>query len=247
MKVLLFPTCLPDLFFPQAISAAERVLLRAGCEVEWRKEAVCCGQPAWNSGHVRAARRVASGALRALGGDEPIVACSGSCATMIHEYWPELFSGTEWERAANDASHRVREFSQFVADEMGVEALPPARLDREVVAGYHDSCHMMRALGVREAPRKLLRHVRGLQLRELEASTRCCGFGGTFSIRYSELSAAMGDEKVNDAAARTIDVLVASDLGCLMHICGRAEARGVPLPGRYIAEVLDDAMGDGRS
>jgi L-lactate dehydrogenase complex protein LldE len=101
---------------------------------------------------------------------------------------------------------------------------------------------MMRMLGIREAPRMLLGHIEGLELRELHDMTRCCGFGGTFSIRYPDLSAAMGDEKVDDAAARRLDLLVASDLGCLMHICGRADARRVRLPGRYIAEILDDAL-----
>jgi L-lactate dehydrogenase complex protein LldE len=242
VRVLLFPTCLPDLFFPGAVRAAERVLTRAGCVVEFRSEVVCCGQPGWNSGHVEEARRVASGALRALEGSEPIVSCSGSCTTMIHEYWPELFEGTPLGSAAKDASHRVREFSSFVAEDIGIDSLPPARLERETVAAYHDSCHMMRMLGISEAPRRLLAHIDGLELRDLAAPERCCGFGGTFSLRYPQLSAAMGDEKVDDASARGADVLVASDLGCLMHICGRAQARGLPLPGRYIAELLDDAM-----
>jgi L-lactate dehydrogenase complex protein LldE len=245
MKVLLLPTCLPDLLFPAAVRAAERVLERGGCDVEFRREAVCCGQPGWNSGHVAEARRVALGALRALGGDEPIVSCSGSCATMIHEYWPELFAGTAWHEEAQHAAARVREFSSFVADELGVEALGPARLPRGAVLTYHDSCHMMRMLKVRDAPRKLLGHIAGVELRELASSERCCGFGGTFSIRYPELSTAMGDEKVNDAAERGVETMIASDLGCLMQICGRARARGVPLRGRYIAEILDEALGNG--
>ncbi len=242
VKVLLFPTCLPDLFFPSAVQAAERVLARASCTVDFRRQAVCCGQPAWNSGHVPEARRVASRALDALAGSEPIISCSGSCSTMIHEYWPELFEGTRWAGAAEDAAQRVREFSAFVADELGVESLGPARLSRHTVAGYHDSCHMMRMLGITDAPRRLLGHVEDLELRELAASTRCCGFGGTFSIRYPEVSAAMGDEKVDDVVAHDIDVLVASDLGCLMHICGRAGARGVRVRGRHVAEILDEAL-----
>jgi L-lactate dehydrogenase complex protein LldE len=242
VKVLLFPTCLPDLLFPSAVRAAERVLVRAGCTVDFRTEAVCCGQPAWNSGHVAEARRVAAGALDALSGTEPIVSCSGSCSTMIHEYWPELFEGTRWARAAEDAAQRVREFSAFVADELGVESLGPARLSRHTVAGYHDSCHMMRMLGIADAPRRLLAHIEDLELRDLATPTRCCGFGGTFSIRYPEVSAAMGDEKVDDVVARDIDVLVASDLGCLMHICGRAGARGLSVRGSHVAEILDEAL-----
>jgi len=241
LRVLFFPTCLPDLFFPSAVRAASRVLARVGCAVEFRKQVVCCGQPGWNSGHVADARRVAAGALRALAGTEPIVSCSGSCATMMHEYWPELFAGTSHAALAADVAARVREFSSFLADDVGADRLPPARLE-PTVAAYHDSCHMLRMLRISEAPRRLLSRIEGLEVRTLQAPARCCGFGGTFSVRYPELSAAMADEKVDDAEARGIDVLIASDLGCLMQVCGRARARGVPLSGRYIAEVLDEAL-----
>jgi L-lactate dehydrogenase complex protein LldE len=224
MKVLLFPTCLPDVFFPHAIAAAQRVLSRAGCEVEFRRAAVCCGQPAWNSGHLKEARRVAVGALEAMRGDEPIVSCSGSCTSMVHEYWPELFAETKWEHQAAEAAERVHEFSDFVVDVLGLESIGAASLGSETVVGYHDSCHMMRMLGIKEAPRALLSHIGNLRLTEMAASERCCGFGGTFSIRYPELSGAMADEKVNDASAHDITRLVACDLGCLMHICGPRRA-----------------------
>jgi L-lactate dehydrogenase complex protein LldE len=241
VKVLLLPTCLPSLFFPGAVGAARRVLERAGCEVEHRKAAVCCGQPGWNSGHLAEARRVASGALEALAGDEMIVSCSGSCATMIHEYWPELFADTRYEDDARSAASRIREFSSFLADDVGPESLGPAALEGKVVAGYHDSCHMMRALGVKGAPRRLLERVQGLELRPLDTAERCCGFGGTFSLRYPELSAAIADEKIDDASSKGITRLIASDLGCLMHITGRAAKRGVHLRPSHVAEVLDEA------
>jgi L-lactate dehydrogenase complex protein LldE len=241
VKVLLLPTCLPNLFFPGAVGAARRVLERAGCEVEHRKAAVCCGQPGWNSGHLAEARRVASGALEALAGDEVIVSCSGSCATMIHEYWPELFADTRYEDDARSAASRIREFSSFLADDVGPESLGPAALEGKVVAGYHDSCHMMRALGVKGAPRRLLERVQGLELRPLDTAERCCGFGGTFSLRYPELSAAIADEKIDDASSKGVTRLIASDLGCLMHITGRAAKRGVHLRPSHVAEVLDEA------
>ena len=234
MRVLLFPTCLAELVRPQAAIAAQEVLERAGLSVEVRSGAVCCGQPAWNSGHVKEARRVARGTMAALDDGREVVVCSGSCSTMMHEYWPQLFDGTRDEERARRVSARVHEFSSFVAKQ---------ELPVEVSAGgikctYHDSCHMMRALGIAEAPRKLLGMVDGLELRELEASERCCGFGGTFSLRYPELAATMADEKVDDVVDRDAGVLVSSDIGCLMHICGRAEARGLSLEGRYIAEML---------
>jgi L-lactate dehydrogenase complex protein LldE len=241
VKVLLLPTCLPNLFYPSAVDAARRVLERAGCEVEQRQDAVCCGQPGWNSGHLAEARRVASGALEALAGDEVIVSCSGSCATMIHEYWPELFADTRYEDGAKSAASRIREFSSFLADDLGPESLGSAALEQRIVAAYHDSCHMMRALGVRSAPRRLLERVEGLELRSLDTAERCCGFGGTFSLRYPELSAAIADEKIDDVSSKGVTRLIASDLGCLMHITGRAAKRGVDLRPSHVAEVLDEA------
>jgi L-lactate dehydrogenase complex protein LldE len=245
--VVLFPTCLGALLFPRAAEAARRVLEAAGLEVVGRRGAVCCGQPAWNSGHVSDARRVASGALDALRGDDPIVLCGGSCATMVSHYWPELFEGTPRRGDAEEVAHRAREFSSFLADDVGVERLGPLRTSSPRALAYHDSCHMLRGLGIADAPRQLLGAVEGLEVRRLTAQDRCCGFGGTFSIRYPELSAAMADEKVDDMTAQGVDEVVASDLGCLMQICGRAEARGVSLPGRYIAEVLDEALEHARA
>jgi L-lactate dehydrogenase complex protein LldE len=221
------------------------VLERAGCEVEQRDGAVCCGQPGWNSGHLAEARRVASGTLAALAGDEVIVSCSGSCASMIHEYWPQLFADTRFAGEASQVSARIREFCSFVADELGPESLGPAALGTKVVAAYHDSCHMMRMLGIKSAPRRLLERIEGLELRPLETAERCCGFGGTFSLRYPELSAAIADEKVDDARARGVTRLIASDLGCLMHISGRAASRGIALRPSYVAEVLDEASASG--
>jgi len=237
MPTLLFPTCLTELVRPQAATAAQVVLERAGCEVEVRPGAVCCGQPAWNSGHVEAARRVARGTLEALDAGSDVVVCSGSCSTMMHEYWPQLFEGTADEERAHRVSARVHEFASFVAEVLGGTDLPVPR-SHGLTCSYHDSCHMMRALGISGAPRRLLERVEGLEVRELEATERCCGFGGTFSLRYPDLASAMADEKVDDAVERGASLLVSSDIGCLMHICGRAGARGIRLEGRYIAEML---------
>ena len=235
MRVILFPTCLAELVRPQAAKAARQVLERAGCEVEVRPGGVCCGQPAWNSGHIEEARRVARGTMEALDDGRTVVVCSGSCSTMMHEYWPQLFDGTADHERARKVSVLVHEFSSFVAEELEDKELP-ARSGVGVTCSYHDSCHMMRALGIADAPRRLLS--KRVELRELAATERCCGFGGTFSLRYPDLAAAMADEKVDDAVERDADLLVSSDIGCLMHICGRAEARGIRLEGRYIAEML---------
>jgi L-lactate dehydrogenase complex protein LldE len=173
--------------------------------------------------------------MEALDDGRAVVVCSGSCSTMMHEYWPQLFDGTADQERARRVSVLVHEFSSFVAEELEDEELP-ARAAVGVTCSYHDSCHMMRALGIAAAPRRLLS--KRVELRELAATERCCGFGGTFSLRYPDLAAAMADEKVDDAVERDADLLVSSDIGCLMHICGRAEARGIRLEGRYIAEML---------
>jgi L-lactate dehydrogenase complex protein LldE len=240
-RVTLFPTCLATLLFPGAAEAGRRVLEVAGVEVGDASD-VCCGQPAWNSGHVDEARRVATGALDAVAGNDPVVVCSGSCTTMIKHYWPDLFAGTEHHDRALEVADNARELCSFLVDDVGVEALGPLRARKPAAVGYHDSCHMLRGLGIRDAPRKLLAHIDGIEVHDLPAAERCCGFGGTFSLRYPELSSAMADEKVDDLQAQHVDEVVASDLGCLMQIRGRAEARSVPLGGRYIAEVVADAL-----
>lgn len=241
MRAVLFPTCLVETLFPQAGRAALELLKRAGCEVEVRKDAVCCGQPAWNSGYIEEARRVGTGAVRALAaGSDPVVLCSGSCTSMVREYWPELFSGTPEEDAARRVSARARELSQFLARDLGPQRLGRLELPGTRVA-HHDSCHMLRILGETEAPRRLLGAIAGLELQELSEPGLCCGFGGTFSLRFPELSGAMADEKIADAEASGATVLTACDLGCLMHISGRAGATGRDLRCAYIAELLREA------
>lgn len=246
-KVTLFPTCLARLLYPDAIGAARRVLQWVGLDVEEAKDAVCCGQPAWNSGHVEEARRVARGAVRELAGEDPVVLCSGSCTTMVVHYWSELFEGTELEEKARAVATRTQEFSTFLVEHADVDSFEVLELPEETTVAYHDSCHMLRALGIRTAPRELLRRIGGLELKELTAQNRCCGFGGTFSVRFPELSTAMADEKVDDLVDKEVSGVIASDLGCLMQICGRAHARGVRLDGRYIAEVLDEAIEQSRA
>jgi L-lactate dehydrogenase complex protein LldE len=129
-------------------------------------------------------------------------------------------------------------------DDVGVERLGPLRAPEPSAVAYHDSCHMLRGLGIKDAPRKLLAAINGLEVRDLGAQERCCGFGGTFSIRYPELSSVMADEKVDDIVEHEVQEVIGSDSGCLMQICGRAEARGMDLPGRYIAEIVAAAIGD---
>jgi L-lactate dehydrogenase complex protein LldE len=210
MRVQLFATCLGDLIFPEAVADAEALLREAGHEVEFPLGQVCCGQPAFNSGHRGAARRVAGTFVRAFSRDAPVVAPSGSCATMASHYLPELVGCEPFE---------VWELSAFLDGHPGEL---PRRNEGKRLA-YHDSCHMLRELHVAEAPRRLLERS-GAELVPLPRPDLCCGFGGTFSVRQPEVSLAMADDKLAGAAGA--DALVTADPGCLMHLRGRAVRSG---------------------
>ena len=220
--VQLFATCLGDLVFPEAVADAETLLRRAGFEVEFPARQVCCGQPAFNSGHRGAARRVARTFTRAFSRSAPIVTPSGSCATMASHYLPELVGCEPFD---------VWELSAFLdAQSAAVEPLNEGRR-----LAYHDSCHMLRELGISDAPRRLLERS-GAELVPLPRPDLCCGFGGTFSVRQPEVSLAMADDKL--AGASGAEALVTADPGCLMHLRGRAEKTGPPVPLVHLATAL---------
>jgi L-lactate dehydrogenase complex protein LldE len=231
---MLMRTCLADVVAPSVARAARRVLERAGVEVAVPRGQTCCGQPAWSAGHPEQARPVARRALRAFRGGDPVVVPSGSCAAMVRHGYPELFAGTPQEAEARAMAERTVELSQFIARQ-GLR--PGARGAGS--ATYHDSCHMLRILGERESPRAALAGVEGLELREMEGTENCCGFGGTFSLSFPEVSGRLGEEKARAAAATGADALVACDLSCLLHVAGRARRTGIELRVRHLAEVLD--------
>jgi L-lactate dehydrogenase complex protein LldE len=212
MTVQLFATCLGDLVFPTAVADAEALLREAGHEVVFPRQQICCGQPAYNAGHRSAARRVAKTFARAFAPDLPVVVPSGSCATMLTHYLPELVRCEPYD---------VWELSAFL-DQHGGDV--PRRNDGRVVA-YHDSCHMLRELHIVDAPRRLLQRS-GAEVRDLPRSDLCCGFGGTFSTRQPEVSVAMADDKLAGAAG--VVALVTADPGCLMQLSGRAARIGGP-------------------
>jgi len=210
MRVQLFSTCLGDLFFPEAVADAELLLHKAGRDVVFPRGQTCCGQPAYNAGHRSAARRVARTFEREFARDAPVVVPSGSCAAMLSHHIPDLL-GCE--------PRDVWELSAFLCAHGG--ALPRANPGRAIA--YHDSCHMLRELGITDPPRRLL--VRsGAELRALPRPDLCCGFGGTFSIRQPEVSIAMADDKLSGAAG--VDALVSADPGCLLHLRGRSARTG---------------------
>jgi L-lactate dehydrogenase complex protein LldE len=220
-RVQLFATCLGDLILPEAVADADLLLREAGYEVEFPRGQVCCGQPAFNSGHRAAARRVARTFVRAFSRESPVVVPSGSCATMVAHYLPELVGVEPYD---------VWELSAFL-DREGVAV--PRRNEGRILA-YHDSCHMLRELGISEPPRRLLQ-ASGATLVRLRRPDLCCGFGGTFSVRQPEISVAMADDKL--ASAGEAEALVTADPGCLMHLRGRAARAGGP-PVVHIATAL---------
>jgi L-lactate dehydrogenase complex protein LldE len=235
VRALLMRTCLADMVAPSVARAARTVLERAGVEVTVPRGQTCCGQPAWSAGHPDQARPVARRALRAFAGDDPVVVPSGSCAAMVRHAYPELFAGRPEEAQARAMAERTLELSQLIARE-GLAAAPAGGARGSVT--YHDSCHMLRILGERQSARAALGQVEGLELRELEGAEVCCGFGGTFSVDFPEVSGRLGEEKARAAAATGADELVACDVSCLLHIAGRARRTGVPLRVRHLAEVL---------
>jgi L-lactate dehydrogenase complex protein LldE len=220
-RIQLFATCLGDLLFPEAVADAEMLLRAAGYDVEFPPGQVCCGQPAFNAGHHGAARRVGRTFARAFSRERPVVCPSGSCATMVAHYLPELLRCEPYE---------VWELSAFLAAK-GVDV--PRRNEGRTLA-YHESCHLLRELGVSEQPRRLLERS-GARLVGLPRPDLCCGFGGTFSVRQPEVSLAMADEKL--AGARQADALVTADPGCLMQLRGRAARTGGP-PVVHLATAL---------
>jgi L-lactate dehydrogenase complex protein LldE len=207
-----------------------------GCEVEFREEQTCCGQPAFNSGFTAEAKGVARHFLRVFDGAQYIVVPSGSCSSMVRHHFADLFDhGSAEEEASQAVTSRVYEFSEFLLKVARVEDVG-AKFSG--VATYHDSCHALRELKLKQEPRRLLQHVRGLELREMEPAEECCGFGGTFSVKFGDVSASMVDDKVESIVRTGADTVVSIDSSCLMQIRGALSRRGLPIRAMHLAEVL---------
>ncbi|MCB1455399.1 MAG: (Fe-S)-binding protein [Nitratireductor sp.] len=232
----LFVTCLVDLFRPSVGFAAVKLLEDAGCEVHVPVSQTCCGQPAYNSGDKADTREIAEQVIAAFEGFDHVVAPSGSCAGMLKKHYPTLFKGdAKWEARARAFSEKVHELVSFLTDVMGVEKVE-AQID--AIATYHDSCSGLRELKIQQQPRKLLESVKGLKLREMNGPDVCCGFGGTFAVKYSEISNSIVSEKAQNIAAAEPDILLAGDLGCLMNMAGKLKRQGSAIQVRHVAEVL---------
>ncbi|KML36362.1 MULTISPECIES: (Fe-S)-binding protein [Bacillaceae] len=236
MKVSLFATCLVDMFQGNAGKAAVELLERLGCEIDFPEAQVCCGQPAYNSGYVKESKEAMKRMITAFEHAEYVVSPSGSCAYMFHEY-PHVFKGDSvWEPKAKKLAEKTYELTQFIVEVLNVDDVG-ARLNGK--ATYHTSCHMTRLLGVKEAPMRLLKNVKGLEFEELPGKEQCCGFGGTFSVKMAQISEQMVDEKVGHIEETEAEILIGADAGCLMNIGGRIGRQGKPIRVMHIAEVLN--------
>jgi L-lactate dehydrogenase complex protein LldE len=235
-RVSLFVTCIVDQIFPQVGMAMTQVLERLGYEVDFPQAQSCCGQPAFNSGYPGEARKVALHFLKVFRDSESIVVPSGSCASMIQHHYEELFQGDAKLLAeVRDIAGRVWEFSRFLLEVAKVEDVG-ARFEGTVT--YHDSCHALRELRIKEQPRRLLAKVQGLTLREMDAAEECCGFGGTFSIKFPEVSGAMARTKIESIRKTEASAVVSLDSSCLMQLRGAMERAGLSIRTLHLAEVL---------
>lgn len=237
-RVALLVTCLVDLFRPSIGFAAVKLLEAAGCTVEVPRAQTCCGQPAYNSGDKNDAKVIARQVIEAFAGYEYVVVPSGSCGGMVRTHYPELFADEPAmrERAAELAA-RTYELVSFLVDVRGMKNVA-AHCAGSVT--YHDSCSGLRELGVKAQPRRLLRSVDGLALKELPGAEICCGFGGTFAVKYPDISDKMARDKVADINATGADCVLAGDLGCLLQIAGKLSRSGSRVAARHVAEVLAD-------
>jgi L-lactate dehydrogenase complex protein LldE len=235
-RVSLFVTCIVDQLFPKVGMAMAEVLERLGYKVDFPENQTCCGQPAFNSGYRAEARTVARHFIKTFEACERIVVPSGSCTAMVTHHFAELFQKEpDMLARIRDIATRVWEFSTFLTEVAGVEDVG-ARL--EDVVTFHDGCHALRELGINRGPRRLLANVRGLELREMLPAEECCGFGGTFSVKFAELSGAMARDKI-DAIARTgANTVVSLDPSCLMQIQGALSRAGSRVRTMHLAEVL---------
>jgi len=242
-RVQLFVTCLVDRFFPSAGHAAVEVLERLGVEVAVPADQTCCGQPAFNGGFAAEAEAMARATIDVLSrSDDPVVVPSGSCADMIVNHYPDLLAGDAvYGPKAKALAARTFEFSQFIVDVLGADLRTAP--DGPTVA-YHASCHGLRGLGLREAPRRLLRAVAGERCADLPDAETCCGFGGLFAVKMGALSAAMLESKLEAIERSGADLVAATDVSCLMHIGGGLHRRGSRARTRHIAEIVADTLHD---
>lgn len=234
--VSIFVTCIVDQLFPKVGLAMADVLERLGYNVEFLQEQTCCGQPAFNSGYRDEARAVAGHFLATFREADYIVMPSGSCASMAGHHYTDLFhDDPDKLKEIHALEPRVWEFSKFLVEVAKAEDIG-ARFEHVVT--YHDSCHALREFGIKGGPRRLLSHVKGLELREMDAAEECCGFGGTFSVKFADVSGGMARSKIESIQKTGADTVVSIDASCLMQLQGALLRSGSPIRTMHLAEVL---------
>ena len=235
-RVGLFVTCLVDVFRPAVGFAAVKLLQDAGCTVAVPAGQTCCGQPAYNSGDRADSKALARQVLDAFEEFDYVVAPSGSCSGMIKEHYPALFADDPaLQQRAQALADKTFELISFLVDVRGMENVTS---DYAGSVTYHDSCAGLRELGIKQQPRTLLKTIPGLELREMEDSEVCCGFGGTFCIKYPDISNRMVSDKITNIQATGADLLLAGDLGCLLNMAGKLKRLDSPIQVRHVAEIL---------
>lgn len=236
MNVSLFITCICDLLTPEVGKDTVEILERQGCTVDFPTAQTCCGQPAYNSGHLQSSKRAMKQTMKAFKDSTYVIGPSGSCVGMLKQY-PRIFAGDpEWEDAAKELANKSYEICQFLVDVLNVEDVG-STFEGKVT--YHASCHMSRILGVTEAPMKLLSSIEGVELIDLPLKEDCCGFGGTFAIQHADISGEMVKEKTKHIKKTGAHYLVSADMACLLNIKGRMDREGMSTNVKHITHILN--------
>ena len=235
MRVQLFIPCFVDQLYPQTAFNMVKVLEKATCDVQYNTNQTCCGQPAFNAGFWDDAKEVATKFMKDFEGTDYIVAPSASCVGFVRNYYGQLFENSSLHNNVKDLSKRIFEFTEFLTDVLKIDNYG-AVLNAK--ATYHDSCAALRECKIKDGPRKLLNRVKGLELVEMIETETCCGFGGSFAVKFESISIAMADQKVRHALDTGSEYIISTDLSCLMHLDGYIKKKELPLKTMHIADVL---------
>ena len=235
MTVQLFIPCFVDQLYPATAFNMIKVLEKAGCNVEYNSNQTCCGQPAFNAGFVDECKSVAEKFIKDFNGSDYVVSPSASCTGFVRNYFPKMFDNSASHHQVKDLGNRSFEFTEFLTDILKVENFGASM---QMKATYHDSCAALRECKIKTGPRKLLSNVQGLELVEMNDNESCCGFGGTFSVKFDSISAAMADQKLTNALATGATHIISTDLSCLMQLDGVISNKQYPLQTIHIADVL---------
>ncbi|RNI39027.1 (Fe-S)-binding protein [Hanamia caeni] len=235
MKVQLFIPCFVDQLYPQTAMNMVKVLEKACCDVSYNTNQTCCGQPAFNAGFLENAKAVAAKFIKDFEDPDYIVAPSASCVGFIRNYYSNLFENSSQHNQVKNLAERTFEFTEFLTQILQIDNYGA---ELNVRATYHDSCAALRECKIKEAPRQLLSKVRGLEIIEMPECETCCGFGGTFSVKFPEISLAMADQKIGNAMNTGASHIISTDLSCLMHLEGIIKKKSIPLTTLHIADVL---------